>query len=746
MSSRVAVVTREISLGAQTVWGPMRIDAVRAWQANARTLERIQPFTRTEVQLGAGADAATIDAGVIDTGFFTFAGAHPIIGRAFGAADVLANSQRVVVLSEGLWRSHFGGAHDVVGKTTQIDNEIYTIVGVAPSTLMLPELDLPRSDVWLPFVTHPNERTTSVLARLAPGASVATAAAELQAILDRTGVDPMTGLTATMTVRHPTDTFDFRRALLMLSGAVALLLLVACINLAHLLLARGVTRERELAVRYALGAGRSRLIRLLLTESLIVASTGGAIAVFVGWAGLRLLATAHPAKMFAFSHVTAGGPLVLVAAVVACVAGIAIGMLTALRTARTGIGESLRGATFSSNTRGSRLRSTLVIGEVALSAVLVVGALLLIHAVYDLQRTRLGFDAHRLYAVTFDARTPQLSQPQQRADFTALLRAQARRLPGIDGVTISDTPPTNSRRLLATLESEERPAPPDAPATAIPSMIVASDFFQAMRMPLLAGRTFDSRSAANNEMVISQTLARTLWPDGNAVGHRFRQTSETAAATVMPWWTVIGVVPDVVTNSLLDTKPEPAIYRAIDGDWDMARITLIVRLDDSEPTGALRKLVAAVQPGPTMPVIRDVEEQMNGTAAEPRFTMVVLITFAAIAVVLATTGLYGVIAYTVAQRTREIGVRIALGATRAAIARLVVGNGLRLAVSGVVLGLIGAVAATRVIEHLLYGVSRFDAFSFAGGAVFLVTISVVACIVPTLRATSVDPIVAVRAD
>ncbi len=265
-------------------------------------------------------------------------------------------------------------------------------------------------------------------------------------------------------------------------------------------------------------------------------------------------------------------------------------------------------------------------------------------------------------------------------------------------------------------------------------------------MPLLAGRTFDSQSAANNEMVISETLARTLWPDGTAVGHRFRQTPGTAASTVMPWWTVIGVVPDVVTNTLLDTKPEPAIYRPIDGDWDMARITLIVRLDDNDATGALRKLVAAVQPGPTMPVIRDVEEQMNGTAAEPRFTMVVLITFAVIAVVLATTGLYGVIAYTVAQRTREIGVRIALGATRVAIARLVVGNGLRLAVSGVVLGLIGAVAATRVIEHLLYGVSRFDAFSFAGGAVFLVMISVVACIVPTLRATSVDPIVAVRAE
>ncbi len=440
--SRVAVVTREISLGAQTVWGPMRIDAVHAWQANARTLERIQPFTRTEVQLGAGADAATIDAGVIDTGFFAFAGAHPIIGRTFGAADVLANGQRVVLLSEGLWRSHFGAAQDVIGRTTQIDNEIYTIVGVAPSTLMLPELDLPRSDVWLPFVIHPNERTTSVLARLVPGASVATAAAELQAILDRTGLDPMTGLTAAMTVRHPTDTFAFRRALLMLSGAVALLLLVACINLAHLLLARGVTRERELAVRYALGAGRSRLIRLLVTESLIVASAGGAIAVFVGWAGLGLLAAAHPAKMFAFSHVNAGGPLVIVAAIVACAAGIAIGMLTALRTARAGIGESLRGATLSSNARGGRLRSTLVIGEVALSAVLVVGALLLIHAVYDLQRTRLGFDARRLYAIAFDARTPQLSEPAQRAAFSALLRDQARRLAGIDRVTISDTPPT----------------------------------------------------------------------------------------------------------------------------------------------------------------------------------------------------------------------------------------------------------------------------------------------------------------
>jgi putative ABC transport system permease protein len=744
-ASHVVVISREVILGSRSVMGPMRLDAVHAWQAGVRTLEQIQPFSRTEVQLGAGADASTIDAGVIDTGFFAFAGAHPIIGRAFTAADILPNSQKVLLLSEGLWRSRFGAARDVVGTTTQIGSETYTIVGVAPATLMLPELDLPRSDVWLPFVVHPNERTTSLLARTASGGSAVAAAAELQAILDRTGLDPMAGLTTAMSVRRPTDTFGFRRALLMLSGAVALLLLVSCINLAHLLLARGVSRERELAVRYALGAGRSRLIRLLVMESLIVAAAGGAIAVFVGWAGLRLLAASHPAKMFAFSHVTPDRSLVIVAAVVACVAGISIGMLTALRTARAGIAESLRGATFSSNARGSRLRSTLVIGEVALSAVLLVGALLLIHAVYDLQRTRLGFDVHHLFSVTFDTRTPRLAQPAQRAAFAELLRTEARRLPGVDGVTIADIPPINSRRLLASLESEEHPAPPDAPATATPSIAIANDFFRAMRMRLIAGRPFNSRSAADNETIISQTLARSLWPDGDAVGRRFRQ----AAVPGFPatgWWTVIGVVPDVVTHSLLDTKPEPAIYRAIADDWDMTNITLIVRVAGGDAAGALRRLSTSVQPGPTMPRIRDLERELNETAAEPRFTMVVLITFAALAVVLAATGLYGVIAYAVAQRTREIGVRIALGATRPLIARLVVGNGLRLAVSGVVVGLAGSVAATRVIEHLLYGVSRFDAFAFAGGAVFLVTVSGIACVVPMLRATAVDPVVALRTE
>jgi putative ABC transport system permease protein len=214
----------------------------------------------------------------------------------------------------------------------------------------------------------------------------------------------------------------------------------------------------------------------------------------------------------------------------------------------------------------------------------------------------------------------------------------------------------------------------------------------------------------------------------------------------MPWWTVIGVVPDVVTHSLLDTKPEPAIYHAIANDWDMVHITLIVRLAGDDAAGALRKLATSVQRGPAMPVIKDLDQELDETAAEPRFTMVVLITFAALAVVLAATGLYGVIAYAVAQRTREIGVRIALGATRPAIAQLVIGNGLRLAVTGVVVGLAGSVASTRVIEHLLYGVSRFDAFAFAGGAVFLVMISMIACIVPMLRATAVDPVVALRTD
>ena len=642
--------------------------------------------------------------------------------------------------------SRFGGARDVVGKSIVLDNATYTIVGVAPSSLTLPLLDLPRSDVWLPFVVHPDERTITVVARLAPNASVDVVAAELQTILDRTGVDPMAGLTATMKVEHPTDTLTYRRGLLMLSGAVALLLLVACINLAHLLLARGVARERELAVRYALGAGRTRLIRLLITESLIVAVAGGALAIFVGWAGLRLLAASHPVKMFALAHVTAGFSLVVVAAAVACVAGIAIGLLTALRIARSGIGEALRTGAFSSRARGSRLRSTLVVGEVALSAVLLVGALLLIHAVYDLQRTRLGFDAHGLYSISFNTRASQLTQPEQRAAFGDLLRGQAQRLPGVEAVTLADTPPTNSRRLLAVLESDEQPAPPNAPATAVPSAVVAPDFFATMRMPLIAGRTFDSRSAANGEIIISQALARTLWPDGNAVGHRFRQATVNAATANMPWWTVIGVAPDIITRTLLDAKPEPAMYRPIDDDWGAGRITLVVRLKTDDAASALQKLAMAVRPGTSMPVVTGLEEHMNETAAEPRFTMVVLITFATLAVVLAATGLYGVIAYTVAQRTREIGVRIVLGASRTMIARLVIGNGLRLAVTGVVIGLIGAMGATRVIEHLLYGVSRLDPFSFVGGAALLVAISVLACVVPMLRATSVDPIVAVRVD
>ena len=745
-ASRVVVIRREISLASRMVWGPMRLEAVQAWRTNARALTHLQPFSRSNLQLGTGTDASPVEVGVIDTGFFAFAGAHPILGRAFSEADVHADAQRVVMLAEGVWRSRFGAANDVIGKTLRLNDSAYTIVGVAPSSLKLPDLDLAVPQIWLPLVRGPLARTANVAALLAPNVSTGAAAAELQSILDRTGADPVTGLSTTMRVLHPTDTLGVRRAILMLSGAVALLLLVACINLAHLLLARGVSRERELAVRYALGAGRSRLVALLVTESVVIAAAGGALAIFVAWAGLRLLAAVHPATMFAFAHVTAGGSLVVVAGGVACVAGIAIGLLAALRTARNGVAQSLRGGACFAQMRGRRLRSALVVGEVGLSAVLLIGALLLVHAVIDLQRKRLGFDVSSLYAVSFSARTARLSQPSERAAFADELRDRAAHLAGASDVTLAYAPPTNVARMLAPLESEEHPAPPDATPIATPMFVVAADYFGALKLSFVAGHTFNAQSAANDEIVIGETLARSLWPDGNAVGHRLLQPAGNPNSKNKQWWTVIGVVSDVVVHSLLDADPEPAIYRPIDRDWGKGSITLLVRLRSGDATAALKQLAVSMRPGAAIPTITNLEQQIEQTAAAPRFTMIVLVTFAALAVVLAATGLYGVIAYTVAQRTREIGVRIALGATRTAIARLVVGNGLRLAVAGVVLGLAGAAAATRIIEHLLYGVSRFDPLSFSVGALLLLVVSAIACLVPMLRATSVDPIVAVRVE
>lgn len=744
-SSRVYIAWRTFAVDGETAFSGVPLAAVREWRESSRSIEAAVPFSRAHGLLGTGPDAMTMDAAVVDTAFLAFAGVRPLIGRNFTAEETSPGGPGALILTEELWHTQYGGSPDVIGKVVQFKGELRTIVGVTPASLTIPDFRAEAADVLLPLVLTPGRpHWGGVMVRLRHGISRDLAEAELGAISKRTGIMTEKAVPMPMELRltRPQDRLRIRQALVMLTGAVALLLLVACTNVAHLLLARGVARQRELAVRHALGAGRARLVHQLVTESVVLATIGGALAAVVGWGGLELLTALRPERLVALTHVPARHGVFDVAAVLAITCGLVIGLLAALRSAHHHLGTSLRGGASSMSTDGRRLRSALVVGEVALSTTLLVGALLLIHAVFDLQHTRLGFDASDLYAVTFPMREGKT--PAESAAFGALLRERAERIPGSGQMTLAvGAPGIGNFIALSAFETPGHPTIGIAPQ-GTEQNFVAPDYFSVMGMPLIAGRTFDNGSAARNEVIVNSSLAHQLWPDSDAIGRRFRNTVRRPDRPAEEWQTVIGIVPDVV-RSLMEPASQPAVYRPLSATEER-QIALLVRVRREDAAALLGSFAASVSPGPSKPVIENVRQKLEKSIAEQRFTMCVLVALAALGVLLAAVGLFGVISYNVGQRTREIGVRMTLGATRASIARLVVGDGIRLALLGTAVGLLGSVAATRLIRGLLHGVSPLDPFSFGLGALLLLAISVVACAAPMLRATAVDPVVAVRAE
>ena len=651
---------------------------------------------------------------MIDTGFLAFAGARPVIGRN------LAAHTKEVLLAEDFWRRRYGGSFDVLGKIIRIDSVPYTVVGVAPASLSIPDLDREPPDLWT--LPEPDQFVSGVAIRLKPGVSPDIATQELAAILDRVQVDkPWWRVTRTrFGLMRPQDGLRFRQALTMLIGAVMLLLLVACTNVVHLLLGRAGARQRELAVRYALGAGRARLLRQLVTESVLLAMLGGALAMVVSWAGLQALTAARPPNLVALSHVSTYDGVLSVTSIIAITAGLAIGVVSGLRSAHRHLGDALRAGASSASPTGRRLRAGLVIGEIALSATLLVGALLLIHAVFDVEHMPLGFDDHDLYTI---------SLPEKSPDPPDVLRDRIARVPGVERVTVAGGAPEAFETLIP-FETPDRPRLNGAPS-AILLNVIEPDYFATMGMALVAGRPFDRGSLDRHEAIVSTSMGRLIAPDGNVLGRQFKS----ALDSVGPWETVVGVVPDVVHDPL-ETATTPAVYRPI-GAME-AGLLLIIRVHGAD---AVQRLT----PHAPEPVV-DVRQRIDEIMAEPRYTMLVLTALSILGVVLAAIGLFGVISYGVAQRTREIGVRMAFGATRGRIAGLVVGEGVRLAVSGITLGLIGAVVATRLIQGVIHGVSRFDPFALGVGAAVLLGVAIAACTAPMLRATAIDPVDAVRAD
>ena len=744
-ADRVAMVYQEPTEGNSTgmrVFINPQPRIVRLWKEHARSFEAIEPYLASDraMRLSDGT-VSTVRAAFVLPTFAKFTGTRPVHGRAFSDVD-LAEGGRVALLSEPFWRSRFGADSSAIGKSITLDRDAYTVIGVMPPTYRLPRLSETVSDVWLPLDLRKEGLGLSVIARLRPGVNPGTAATDLDSVYARSELAKTDHGDFRTKLSLPSQLVGFRDSLVLLSAAVALVLLIACGNVAHLLLARTSTRQRELAVRAALGASRFRIVRQLLTESLLLGVAGCVGGLLIGWLGLNALIALRPDSLPELAVARIDRVTLMVTAGLGAMTSLAVGALGALHALRHSGHDALKAGTLglSQSRRQRRLRALLVVSEMAVSTILLVGATLLVRSIAHLQSIDPGFEPRDLYAVQMGLPREAYPTEEARRAFIAQLAERIRSAPGVSAISIAAGAPPSRNFMIGALQVDGQPAPPPGATGFVDYNGVDANYFRVMGIRLLEGTTFTDTSASSRQGIVNAGFVRKHWPGQSALGHRFRVVYDGKEE----WNTIVGVVADAFTGGLTAEAGTPMVYVR---STELFEPVVIVRaVAGSDPIPVVRSLIRQADAALPPPTISNVDNAMQRSVAGPRFTMALLVAFTGLALVLAAIGLYGVMAYSVAQQTREIGIRIALGATRSGIARSVLFRGVVLACVGAGLGLVGARWGTKVLEQMLYGVGRSDPTSFAVGALVLIGAAVLACVVPMRRAVAVDPLIAIRAD
>ncbi len=721
-------------------------------QRQAQTLAHVSAFLNSGTMLtGEGLEAERVYGADVSPEYFAVLGVGPELGRVFTAEEDHADAG-VVVISHGLWQRRFGGRRDIVGQHLGMSSASATIIGVMPEGFEYP-FRADGQDFWEPLNDRPmpdrearDNHSYRVIARMKPGVTMEQANAELDTIsrrLEQQYPDTNATVLVGAASMHEEMTRDVRPALLILLGAVGLVLLIACANVANLLLARAAGRQKEIAIRTALGASRWRVVRQLLAESLLLALAGGACGLLLALWGTDLLVAAGPADIPRVSQAGLDSRVLAFTLLVSVLTGVVFGLVPALQASRTdltgGLKEGSRGAT--EGPRRSRLRSALVVAEVAISLVLLIGAGLLIRSFVRLMQTDPGFDPARVVALDIPLTRQRYDTEEKQAAFFARLAERVRGIPNVEAVGLADKLPLGNTIDILSFNIEGRPPfPPGAQAQAHYT-VVGPGYFETLKIPLRSGRMFTERDDARAPyvMLISEGLARKYFAGENPVGRRLITDED-----VQPF-EIVGVVGDARRRSL-STEAEPEFYVPLQ-QAGQRRMNLVVRAgagDTLALTTSLRGAVAELDKDQLVWQTRTLDQLVSASVAGRRFNMTLLGLFAAVAMLLAALGLYGVMAYTVTRRTHEIGVRMALGARGSDVLRMVVGQGMKLAGAGVLLGLAAAFALTRVLASLLYGVSTTDPLTYAGLAALLAAVAFLASYLPARRATKVDPMEALR--
>jgi putative ABC transport system permease protein len=710
-----------------------------------------------------GSEPSRLNAAIVGATFFNVLGVKMNLGRGFIPGEDEKGAQRVAVISDKLWRSVFNGDARIVGRPISLNGEIYKVIGVAPRSLTYPD----NPDVWMPFVFEPwmvdpenrGAHFFSAIARMRPGVTLDAAKRDMQTIGGRLQAEypqSNTNLSGAAELLQTTITGDVKRALYTMFGAVGLVLLIACANVANLLLVRASGRETEIAVRTALGAGRGRIVQQLITESVMLSAAGAILGGLIASWSVDAIVAAGPQGLPRLENIVIDARVLAFSAALAIVTGLLFGLSPAIHSASAELGQMLKeGVRGVSGRRGAhRTRSMLVITEMALAVVLLVGAGLMIKSFVKLVHVDPGFQTEHI--VTFDVSLPGKKYPFDRhlRRFATQVGQGLESLPGTQSVAVAFPRPLQPVGMRTSFDVVGRPPAPNDKRTTTDVRPASANFFSTMGIHVVRGRVFSKAEedfGVPPVVVVTEAFVKKYFPNENPIGQRIKlglahDTSEAKESSVTMQGEIIGIVNDVRQRSL-DRDPAPATYVGW-GTYPLSSISFLVRSRAEAQTVAagIRERVRAVDPELPIYDLKTMTDVVSQSVAQPRFYMILLTAFAVLALLLAALGIYGVISYSVSQRTRELGIRIALGATQDRVVRLVLGQGMALTSLGVLVGLVGAYWLVRLLASMLFGVTATDAPTFVAVSVVLLGVAGAASYLPARRASRVDPVTAMRAE
>jgi putative ABC transport system permease protein len=725
------------------------------WRTQSQSFEGVAAFAQASLALTGEGEPERLPAAIVSANFFSVLGVEPALGRSFVAEENEPGKQYVVILGNRLWQRRFGANPKIIGQAITLNGNPYTVVGVLPPGFKNPTTDQSKqAELWAPHAfnleqAHRRADYLGVFARLKPGVTAEQAQAEMNTITARLAEaypETNSGWGATVVPLHARVIGDVGTSLWLLMGVVGFLLLIACANVANLLLARSAARQQEIAIRRALGADRFRLVRQFLTESVLLALVGGILGSFLAMWGVEVLIALSPRNIPRLDEIGLNWQVLAFTLLVSLLTGVVFGLLPALHATNPNLTESLKegGRSSTEGIRGGRMRNFLVVSEIAVALVLLIGAGLMIKSFVRLQEVDPGFHPERILTMDLVLPAVKYKEDAQALGFFDQLQGRVRNLPGVESVAAITALPLSGGGAVESFEIEGRPSssmPSDMSVDA-EFRVITPAYFATMGIPFIKGEGFTERQTkdAPSVIVVNETFARRFFPGEEAIGKRIN----TGDPSRQPWRTIIGIVKDV-RHEGLDVEPYPQMYTPL-AQTPRRAMTLVVRTS-GDPLGlvpTIRSELAAIDRDQPLYNLRTMEQVMASSIARQRFNMLLIAIFASLGLVLASVGIYGVISYSVTQRTHEIGIRMALGAQTRDILRMVVGQGLVLVLFGVGIGLVAAFILTRLMSSLLFGVTATDPLTFTGVSLFLGTVALLACFIPARRATRVDPMVALR--